>query len=55
LISTRRLPGAARQHSEERADACLKALHALGYEHAAAIGRVLEQGEALEPIVLRLD
>jgi len=40
---------------EERADACLKALHALGYEHAAAIGRVLQQGEALEPIVLRLD
>ena len=39
----------------ERAEACLKALHALGYEQAAAIGRVLEQGEALEPIVLRLD
>ena len=39
----------------ERAEACLKALHALGYEHAAAIGRVLEQGEALEPIVLKVN
>ncbi len=38
----------------ERAGACLKTLRALGYAHAAAIGRVLEQGEALEPIVLRL-
>jgi len=40
---------------QARAEACLKALHALGYTHAAAIGRVLRQGEALEPIVLRLD
>ncbi len=39
---------------EERVEACLKALRALGYAHAAAIGRVLPQGEALEPIVLRL-
>ena len=39
---------------EERAAACLKALRALGYQHAAAIGRVLPQGEAPEPIVLRL-
>ena len=39
---------------EERAKACLQALHALGYTQAAAIGRVLLQGEALEPIVLRL-
>jgi selenide, water dikinase len=38
----------------ERAEACLEALHALGYEHAAAIGRVLPQGDALEPIVLKL-
>ncbi len=36
----------------ERVDACLSALRALGYTHAAAIGRVLERGEALEPIVL---
>jgi selenide,water dikinase len=38
----------------ERADTCLEALRALGYIHAAAIGRVLAQGEALEPVVLRL-
>jgi selenide,water dikinase len=35
-----------------RADACLNALRALGYKHAAAIGRILPQGEALEPILL---
>jgi len=39
---------------EERAVACLKALRALGYQHAVAIGRVLPLGNALEPIVLRL-
>jgi len=39
----------------ERAETCLKALRALGYTHAAAIGRVLVQGEALEPIVLTLN
>jgi selenide,water dikinase len=39
---------------EERVEACLKALRALGYKHAAAIGRVLPQGEALESIILRL-
>ncbi len=39
---------------EQRVEACLKALHALGYTDAAAIGRVLPQGEALEPIVLTL-
>ncbi|MBE0619521.1 MAG: selenide, water dikinase SelD [Burkholderiales bacterium] len=38
----------------ERVEACLAALRALGYEHAAAIGRVLPQGEALEPVVLKL-
>ena len=38
----------------ERADACLDALRALGYAHAAAIGRVLGQDNALEPIVLKL-
>ena len=37
-----------------RAEACLDALHALGYTHAAAIGRVLAPGAALEPIVLKL-
>ncbi len=40
---------------QERAEACLNALRALGYTHAAVIGRVLPQGEALEPIVLKLD
>ena len=39
---------------EERVEACLSALRALGYTHAVAIGRVLSQGEALEPIVLTL-
>ena len=37
------------------ADACLKALRALGYTRAAAIGRVLQQGDALEPIVLTFE
>jgi selenide,water dikinase len=36
-----------------RADACLQALRGLGYRHAAAIGRILPQGEAPEPILLR--
>jgi len=36
-----------------RADACLQALRALGYRHAAAIGRIVPQGEAPEPILLR--
>ena len=35
---------------EATADACLAALHALGYPHAARIGRVLPQGDALAPI-----
>ena len=38
----------------DRAGACLAALRALGYAQAAAIGRVLPHGQALEPIVLRL-
>ena len=38
----------------ERAESCLKALRASGYEQAALIGRVLPQGDALEPIVLNL-
>ncbi|CAM3332180.1 selenide, water dikinase SelD [Halomonas lysinitropha] len=36
----------------ERAEACLAALHALGYTRAAIIGRVLDPGKALEPIQL---
>ncbi|MDZ7851229.1 MAG: selenide, water dikinase SelD [Halomonas sp.] len=36
----------------EHAEACLEALHALGYGRAAVIGRVLEPGEALVPIHL---
>jgi len=36
----------------DRADACIAALRELGYVHAAAIGRVLKQGDALEPINL---
>jgi selenide,water dikinase len=35
-----------------QAQACVTALHALGYAHTAIIGRVLLQGDALEPIVL---
>ncbi|MDZ7844353.1 MAG: AIR synthase-related protein [Anaerolineales bacterium] len=35
-----------------RADDCLARLRALGYVHAAKIGRVTAQGEPLEPIVL---
>lgn len=35
-----------------RAQACLQRLRELGYRHAAAIGRVLPQGEALEPVTL---
>jgi len=36
----------------ERAEACLAALHALGHDRAALIGRVLEPDEALAPIHL---
>ncbi len=36
----------------DRADACISALRELGYVHTCAIGKVLAQGEALEPIVL---
>ncbi len=38
----------------QRVDACLGALRALGYRHASAIGRVLVQGQALEPVILTL-
>ncbi|UYG07095.1 selenide, water dikinase SelD [Halomonas sp. M4R1S46] len=37
----------------ERVETCLAALHARGYPQAAIIGRVLDAGEALEPIALR--
>ena len=36
----------------DRAEACIAALRVLGYRHTAAIGRILEQGDALEPITL---
>jgi selenide,water dikinase len=38
-----------------QAQACIDALRAAGYPHTAAIGRVLAQGDALEPIVLKED
>ena len=37
----------------DRAEACIRALRVLGYGQAAAIGRILPQGVALEPIILR--
>ncbi|MFZ3174626.1 MAG: selenide, water dikinase SelD, partial [Thiobacillus sp.] len=37
---------------EDRAGACITALHALGYPHAVRIGRILPRGEAPEPIQL---
>jgi len=37
----------------DRAEACVAQLRARGYPHAAVIGRVLPQGDALEPIRLR--
>lgn len=37
----------------ERAQECVSALRALGYERATIIGRVLESGEAIEPISLK--
>ena len=36
----------------ESVDACLAELHALGYLKAVCIGRILPQGESLEPIRL---
>ncbi len=35
-----------------RADACLHALQAAGYPHSRQIGRVLAQGDAIEPILV---
>jgi len=37
----------------DRAQACIAALRQLGYSKTAAIGRVMLQGDALEPIVLK--
>ena len=39
----------------DRVEACLGALHASGYRHAAVIGRVLNQGDALAPVFLVLE
>ena len=39
----------------DRADACLRVLRELGYMHAAVIGRVLNQGDALAPVFLVLE
>ncbi len=36
----------------DRAEACIAALRKLGYVHTVAIGRILPQADALEPIVL---
>jgi selenide,water dikinase len=37
----------------DQAPACVAALQAAGYAHAAVIGRIVAQGDALEPVVLR--
>ena len=37
----------------DHAQACVAALRTAGYVHSTTIGRVLEQGDALEPIVLK--
>jgi len=37
----------------DKAEACVAELQAMGYPHTAIIGRILPQGEALEPITLR--
>jgi selenide, water dikinase len=36
----------------DKAQACVAALRALGYVHTVAIGKILAQGDALEPILL---
>ena len=36
----------------DRVDACIAALRALGYARTVAIGRILAQTDALEPITL---
>ncbi len=37
----------------DRVEACMIALRKLGYIHTVAIGRILAQGDALEPIILK--
>ena len=37
----------------DRADACIAALREAGYPHTAAIGRIVAQGDAIEPVLLR--
>ena len=37
----------------DKAEACVAELKALGYPHTAIIGRVLAQGEAIEPVTLK--
>ncbi|WP_370263715.1 selenide, water dikinase SelD, partial [Limnobacter sp.] len=37
----------------EQAQACVARLKTLGYPHTAIIGRILPQGDALEPVVLK--
>jgi selenide, water dikinase len=36
----------------DKAEACMAQLRGLGYVHTVAIGKILAQGEALEPIIL---
>jgi len=36
----------------ERAESCVVAMRELGYGRACSIGRILAQGDALEPILL---
>jgi selenide, water dikinase len=38
----------------DKAEACIAALHKLGYLHTVAIGRITPQADALEPIVLTM-
>ncbi len=37
----------------DRVQACVEALQKLGYSHTAVIGKIMAQGDALEPIVLK--
>ncbi|MDZ7825284.1 MAG: selenide, water dikinase SelD [Gammaproteobacteria bacterium] len=37
----------------DRVDACVERLRELGYAHTAIIGRILPQGDELEPVVLK--